>query len=393
MAEVRETVAPITVLEGEQQLTIEVAGEWVLQAVADGRGGQLVFGPDRDPGDKRPLLRVIDAKGRVLNEVTIEEYIGKEGLDLEVEGLVRINLGENPRAVAGDADSGPVASPVFTGAAADILRVRALNQIEDDFDELRIGHMEAAVAVPAGGLSCPGIAVQKALDGRSVQPGDRFTTTITLTNPNDCILEDVKLTDTITASAGVKWTGKGVDDGLFTVKGLGPLGPGESEEVRIDIEVDPSSVPGVFSDVAVAEGVCGRRNEVGETSGGDAAVVPVRGSAALEGPSVTPAPAADDAIPVVSPSAPPSSSPGGATPASPAGPSRKVAAAPAPKKQVPAQVAGQQTARPAVTATPATGGAPALARSGGVVGAGLAVSLLAAGAVLRMAKRRRRPDG
>jgi len=391
MAEVRETVAPITVLEGEQQLTIEVAGEWVLQAVADGAGGKLMFGPERDPDDQRPVLRVIDSRGKVLNEVTIEEYAGSEGIDLEVEGLIRINLGEDPRAVMGPAESGAVASPTLTAAAADILRIRAEDPIElDDFDELRIGHMEAAVAVPAGGLSCPGIGVKKELDKRSVKPGDSFRTTITVSNPNDCILDDVKLTDEITASPGVAWTARQVEDGVFVADGIGPLGPGESEQVRLDIDVEPTSLPGTFSDIAAAEGVCGRDDETGERTGGAAPPVEMKGGRDLVGPKVDPIPTSDAGVPVESTSPPPASSPGGATPAAPAAaPGKRVAAAPAPKPRVPAQVSSEPAARPAVAAPPARP-APALARSGGVLGAGVALSLIAAGAGLRVATLRRR---
>jgi hypothetical protein len=389
MAEVRETVAPITVLEGDQQLTIEVAGEWVLRAVADGAGGKLVFGPDVEPDDERPLLRVVDAKGRVLNQVTLEQYLGSEGLDLEVEGLIHINLGEDPRAVAGGADTHPVAGATLTAAAADILRVRALDQIEDNFKELRIGHMEAAVAVPAGGLRCPGIGVKKSLDHRSVRPGETFTTAITVSNPNDCILEDVKLTDVVTAGPGVKWTATGLRDGAFVKDGIGPLGPGESEVVRLDIDVDPTSLPGAFSDVATAEGVCGRPADVGETTGGTATRVPVRGSVELKGPEVSAVPPPDAQLPLESASPPPTRAPGGATPANPVGPGKKLAAAAGPARRSSAtQVSGQQGSRPA--AAPAAGGPATLARSGGILNAGLAFFLIAGGVGLRRVGRRRR---
>jgi uncharacterized repeat protein (TIGR01451 family) len=277
---------------------------------------------------------------------------------------------------------------VLTAGAADILRVNAFDPLEEDFDELRIGHMEAAVAVPAGGLRCPGIGVKKALDRRSVQPGEKFTTTITVTNPNDCILENVKLTDTITASPGVQWDGRGLIDGVFTAQDLGPLGPGESDEVSLEIEVDATSVPGVFSDTAVAEGTCGRKAEVGETTGGAAEAVPVRGAAELEGPSVSAVPVPEAAVPLESASPPPAASPGGATPAQPVSGARKIAAPPAPAKRAQAQVSIARPHRPA--ATPAAPRPSALARSGGFIGTGLALSLLAAGLGLRAISRRRR---
>jgi len=389
MSEVRETVAPITVLDGERQLTIEVAGEWVLQAVADGQGGKLLFGPQRDPDDQRPILRVIDSHGKVLNEVTLEDYAGSEGLDLEIEGVIHINLGEDPRAVAGPAESHPVASGTLTAGAADILRVSQVDPTDDEhFRQLRIGHMEAAVTVPQGGLACPGIGVKKELDKRSVKPGDSFTTAITVSNPNDCILDGVKLSDAVTTSPGVKWTGHNVTDGVFVVDGIGPLGPGESKEVRLDIDVDPTSLPGTFSDIAAAEGVCGRDEGTGKTTGGGAPPVKLRGSTQLEGPRVDSIPPSDAALPLESASPPPASSPGGATPAKPVtASSKRVATSRAPKAGVAARVPSEATR----SAAPAGAAAPAstLVRSGGLVGAGLSLSLMAGGAALRMATRRR----
>src|SRR5688572_20066999 len=118
LAEARLTIAPITVLEGKQRMTIEVAGEWVLQAWTDGTTGHVVFGPDVEPGDDRPVLRILDAENRPVDQVTLQEYVGSHGLVVEVPGLAEIILGEDPRAIGADHTSVPTASAGLVAGAA-----------------------------------------------------------------------------------------------------------------------------------------------------------------------------------------------------------------------------------------------------------------------------------
>jgi hypothetical protein len=320
MAESRLTIAPITVLEGEQRMTIEVAGEWVLQAWTDGTTGHVVFGPDVEPGDDRPVLRILDAQNRPVNEVTLEEYVGSHGLVVEVPGLAEIILGEDPRAIGADQDSDPTASAGLVAGAADVLRVWALDETAADFAQLRVGHLEAAVAIPVGGLVCPGISVRKAIDRRAVAPGDKFSTTVTVTNPNDCILDDVTLTEAITATPGVRYKARAggakrhgdAPSTTLAFEHIGPLGRGESKDVHIEVKVDELSAPGQFRDVASAAGRCGRDTSVDDNSGGEAVAVAVTGRGELEGPEVTTVAGQVPDEPLATPPAPP---PSGPTPA------------------------------------------------------------------------------
>ncbi|HLJ08357.1 MAG TPA: hypothetical protein VKX24_07450, partial [Acidimicrobiia bacterium] len=64
MAEIRQTIAPITFgLPGsDDKFTIEVAGEWVMRAVADGTKGSVTFGSENQNNDDRPALRIVHGK-------------------------------------------------------------------------------------------------------------------------------------------------------------------------------------------------------------------------------------------------------------------------------------------------------------------------------------------
>jgi uncharacterized repeat protein (TIGR01451 family) len=125
--------------------------------------------------------------------------------------------------------------------------------------------MEAAAAVPAGGIRCPGIGMAKRSDSDVVRPGGRFGWTITVSNPNDCVLRNVKVTDTMTAPRGVRYrvvstspsaSGAG-GEGPVVFDDVGPIEPGRSRVLRIDMAVDDASDVGRFTDDAVATGTCG----------------------------------------------------------------------------------------------------------------------------------------
>jgi hypothetical protein len=162
--------------------------------------------------------------------------------------------------------------------------------------DLRVGHMEVAAAIPVEGIACPGIGVVKSLNSTSVRPGDRFTWAVDMSNPNDCVLDKVKLVDTITATPGVRYhvvssdpPAKALTDGSVTFDSLGPLRQGESRRLTIDAAVDDVSAPGSLSDGAVADGVCGpdrRGTNDTSNSGPMNPPVPMSGRAELVGPTV-----------------------------------------------------------------------------------------------------------
>src|SRR5205823_4995266 len=175
-------------------------------------------------------------------------------------GVAEIALGEDPRAIGGDAASSPTVLPSQASAAVDVVRVKLLGGALAD---VRVGHMEAAVAVPAGGVQCPGVNVVHTVDKPTVTPGQDFVYTVTVTNPNDCDLVHLKLVDTPSAAAGVLFkilsatpTGADIGDGAATWPDLGNLDPGQTKTFTIKVKIPPESLPGKLKALARATGVC-----------------------------------------------------------------------------------------------------------------------------------------
>jgi uncharacterized repeat protein (TIGR01451 family) len=288
-SETRQTIAPVTLLEGTpNQFTIEIAGEWVLRATADGKSvGEVFYGP----GTVEPqtvVLRIIDQAGNVINNaiVTTQQLLGQTGLVLVVPGVAEVAIGEDPRAIGGNADSKATESITYAAGAIDVLRV---NFLDGGLADLRIGHMEAAVAVPAGGIEC-GIGLQKKSSHEIVRPGQSFTWTVTVTNPNDCVLTNLKVVDTISADAPIRYSLVSSDpkansesDKGLTWNDVGPIQPGGTKDLLINMKVATNSGGGLFLDEAVATGVCGPAAGVADAGVG----VPLEARVSLNLPRVS----------------------------------------------------------------------------------------------------------
>jgi uncharacterized repeat protein (TIGR01451 family) len=295
-SETRQTITPVTLFKGSPfQFTVEVLGEWALRATADGAEGKIHYGP-LDSSPETPIVRVLDKQGAVLGQITTQDLLGDDGLEITIPGVAEIVIGEDPRQIGGDAASAPVLSPTEVAAAVDVVRIKLLNgQLAD----VRVGHMEAAVNVPAGGVQCPGLTVDQTVDPVTVTPGQEFEYTITITNPHDCVLGDVKLVDTITATPGVKFelvsstpTGGNLSGGVVTHDDLSPLGPAQTKTVTVRVRIPADSAPGTLTSNAVVTGVCPEVQQpttdpngpnVPSVPTGD---IPVRGEDTLVGPTV-----------------------------------------------------------------------------------------------------------
>ncbi len=285
VAEIRQTIAPITfrLPETDVEFTIEIGGEWVMRAAADGGRGGLSFGPEGG-NDDRPVLRLVQGKD-VVDEVGLREIGGRTGIYVDGEPVGDIRIGGDPRAIGGEPDSKPVESPTRVAAAADVVVVR-LFELEA---ELRVGHMELALAVPPGGVQCPGIKVSKTSTPESVQPGEALSWTLAVSNPNDCVLDMVRVVDAASAEPEVRWKpvstlprstrGK---DGSLVFDNIGPIRTGDTKTVKINAEVDPDSGPGTITNKATATGVCGAA-----PMGGVAEAITIIGAAVA--PPATPA--------------------------------------------------------------------------------------------------------
>jgi hypothetical protein len=108
VTEVRQTIAPITFgLPGsDEKFTIEVAGEWVMRATADGTAGSVTFRSESRNDDDRPVLRLIHGK-QVVDGVGLRDAGGREGIFVDGEPVGDIRIGGDPRAVAGPSGSAP----------------------------------------------------------------------------------------------------------------------------------------------------------------------------------------------------------------------------------------------------------------------------------------------
>lgn len=298
LAEHRQTIAPVTLFKGTgNQVTIEFAGEWVLQAVAGGLPGSAFvhYGPG-DATPSTPVLRTIDSAGKVTNIVTLQDILGPTGRQVTIPGVAEITVGEAPRAIGGPFGSAPPVAADGTSAAAavDVARIKILEQrdnlgnVTQRAADVRVGHMEVTATVPSGGISCD-LKVTKSSDRDEVTAGESFTYTVTVLNPFDCTLTQVKVVDVITTTSGVKYRITGSNptadetraDGL-TWNDVGPIKPGESKALTVNIEVLADSRAGRFTNTATATANCG----VDTGRGGAKVNVPLDGSARVDVPKV-----------------------------------------------------------------------------------------------------------
>ena len=296
-SETRQTIAPVTLFKGTpNEVTLEFAGEWVLRTVADGKTGKVFYGPG-NVSPNTPLLRIIrpplqqGQEPRVDEILSTQQLLGPNGFSLELSPLLKLSIGTPPRMIGGADDSKPAETATFAAASVDVVRVTLLDAVGSlTAADVRIGHMENATAVPVGGIEC-GIQMKKETDKPKVGRGDTFTWTIGVTNPNDCILTQLRVVDTITADSGILWTvgatsptADSKSNNGVTWNDIGPLNPGQSKNLTIEVTVAQNSGGGKFLDEALATGVCG---PAAGTAGAEAAVgVPLEARVSLNLPEV-----------------------------------------------------------------------------------------------------------
>jgi hypothetical protein len=184
-----------------------------------------------------------------------QKLAGAAGVHLDVSGVGEIVVGEQPRA-RGRAGAAQ-ASGTGAEAAVDLVRVRLLGQ------DLRMGHMEAAVAVPAAGLTCPALEVSMTPEATAVTPGSDFAVKVRVRNPNEGIVSGLTVASRMAADPGVNVDGGPVSrDNVVAPNGAGfklttPLGPGRSVELPARVHVGAASGPGRVRLGATASGQYG----------------------------------------------------------------------------------------------------------------------------------------
>ncbi|HEV3364509.1 MAG TPA: PASTA domain-containing protein [Acidimicrobiia bacterium] len=295
-SETRQTILPVTLLQGTPlQFTVEVLGEWALRATAYGDESSVHYGP-LDVSPQTPVVRILDAKGKPIIQVTTQMLLGKKGLEVVIPEVAEIVIGEDPRMIGDNASSDPLTDPDKVAAAADVVRVKLFQGAVAD---VRVGHMEAAATVPSGGITnCPGLIVDQTVDKPTVTTDEEFTYTITVKNPNDCVVAELKLVDTATLPAGVTiqlvpGAGGSAVSNVVTFPNLGSLGPGEEKTFKITSKVALGSAEGLIKALAVAEGVCPAEVQPPNDTDGpqtpgtpETEDIPVRGEDSVDGPNV-----------------------------------------------------------------------------------------------------------
>jgi LPXTG-motif cell wall-anchored protein len=277
MSEVRQTIAPVTVLADNTNpanprlLTIELLGEWVLRVVATGDGKSQVF---YGPGKVNPqshIVRILDSANAAPLELTFQDIFDNAGLNIPIDPLINITIGEAPRAIAkpgADPNYGskPTITPTEVSAAVDVVRVRIgpAGAVAD----VRVGHMEAQAHVPAGGINCP-IPVTKTADPDNIrirEAPDTSHITITVHNVYNCDLTNTVLTDQIRQKAGdpdfqLVTSDPAADSPSMptgnlrtadVVWSLGTIPKGSTKAVTLDLKSATSG--GIIRDIASATG-------------------------------------------------------------------------------------------------------------------------------------------
>ncbi len=278
MGETSQVLGPVTLLAGTANATtIELKGQWVLRVTADGKNGSVSYAPRGTTGDET-LVMVRNAAGTVVAQATASQMrlAGTVGLRLNIAGLGEIVIGEQPRA-RGKAGA-PVTSGTSAAAAVDVVRIRLLGQ------DVRIGHMEAAVAVPAAGVTCPGLEVSMTPPVATVAPGADFGVKVKVRNPNEGTVSGLTVASRMAVDPGVAVAGGPPSkDNVVPPNGAGfklttPLGPNQSIELPGRVQVGAGSGPGRIRLGASANG----------HYGDGPLAVPTSGDIAIDGPLVTP---------------------------------------------------------------------------------------------------------
>lgn len=298
-SEVAQTLAPVNLANG---IVIEVLGEWVLSVTATGVAGEskVAYLPSKTDtgapvGPLTSILRIIqpgenpgdDSITTVLN---FQQIFGAAGLDqINIPGVAEIAIGEDPRAIGGDASSSPSISADGTSisAAVDVVRVKLL---DGSLADIRVGHMEVKATVPAGGITCP-IPVSKAatpsIINSKTAPDGKFLIAITVKNAFACPLEELSVVDEIVRKtgnitfkieetdarndpkkgAGANFTTKSTTAATASYPNLGTLAPGATKVINLVLSV-PKTGSGTIQDTATATGKlhCGPNTALGEAT-------------------------------------------------------------------------------------------------------------------------------
>jgi hypothetical protein len=298
VSETRQTVAPISVLANEltqTAVTVEVAGEFGLRVTASGKPG----GATAEYLGNPVLTITVTTLGVPVEIISIalSDLLGQDGLTIDLPGIATVALGAPPRDLNGSPTSDPVLAADGTSAraAADIVRLSLLDLPGLTVLDLALGHMEGAVAAPAGGVTCD-IPVSKVASVNPVTVGNDFTYTISIPADSalyqalfNCDLINISAVDTVETQSGnprIQLLGAshgGVISGnRVTWANLGNYSLGQPPIVlTINARIPTNSGAGVLRDTVNVTATLG--NCRGTGAGSDL----VQGGARLDGSAIT----------------------------------------------------------------------------------------------------------
>lgn len=251
------------IAEGEEN-TVELNPLTDVIAQLDQQALDQLFGP-LDENVLAPLqeglgeLPLFDGEETfTATELINEGVVTIEQLAEFIEPTLRVAVNEVNRTIAEDGTS---ASGSTEGVVIDLTAVNTLTGTETELVDLNVAPMSVSAEVAAGGIDCGGLPplnVQK--DGpQTVEPGETFDYTIDVTNPHECEVTELVVTDEITGPDGFEVVGTqpeaaSVDGGTVTWED-GSLAAGETATYTVTVQV-PDDASGSFSDTATAVGNC-----------------------------------------------------------------------------------------------------------------------------------------
>lgn len=299
LASYAEADVPAQALGVGALATINIhALRFALQTVATGIPGAayVTYGPVAGVSGDPVVASVELPTGNPVLNITLSQIVGPNGLDTHdilggaLDSIIRLKIGGQPTTSV---------APDGTAAAAstDIIRVSAL---QGSVADLRVGHMEAAARVPAGGVSCS-LHPTKTANPNPVTVGNNFVYTIGVPNPNACTLTNVMVTDIITASTSIKFSVVQTQPQASSISSLvtdpdisghhkitvvfndiGPIPPGQTGTAQILVAIDGSSGLGTMTDKVSVTGTCA----IGSGSGTNTVNVGLAGQLVVTAPQV-----------------------------------------------------------------------------------------------------------
>jgi len=299
VSETRQTTAPIKLLGTTPGtgILIEVVGEFGLRVAATGKPGGASAAYTGNPVITISTL-LLDVPTPILGPISLQDILGPNGLTIDVPGVLTVSAGAPPRALNGPLGSAPAlaADGTSASAAVDAVRLGVLAGLPGLTGlDLRNGHMEGAVTVPAGGLRCD-IPVKKVASVDPVVVGNDFQYIITI--PADaaiysalfnCDLVNISAVDTVTTESGnpriqlLSASNGGVISGnTVTWANLGNYTLGQQPiTLTINARIPTNSGAGVLRDTVNVSATLG--NCRGGATGEDI----VQGGAQLNGSAIT----------------------------------------------------------------------------------------------------------